>query len=47
MVAKGEGVGKGVGLVVRLGLIDVDFCLWNGLAMRSGQVALRTMSSHL
>ena len=42
VVAKGEG--KGVGW---LGLMDVNYCLWNGLAMRSCCVALGTMSSHL
>ena len=44
VVAKGEGE---VGLVGCLGLIDADYCLWNGLAMRSCCVALETMSSHL
>ena len=43
VVAKGEGVGW----IVSLGLIDADYCLWNGLAMRSCCVALGTMSSHL
>ena len=45
VVAKGE---KGrVGWIVNLALIDADYCLWNGLAMRSCCVALETMSSHL
>ena len=29
-----------------LGLIDADYCLWNGLAMRSCCVTLDTVSSH-
>ena len=45
VVAKGEG--KGVGWLGSLGLIDANYCLWNGLAMRSCCVALETMSSHL
>ena len=45
MVAKGEK--EEVGWIGRLGLIDADYCFWNGLAMRSGCVALGTMSSHL
>ena len=43
VVAKGEGVGW----IGNLGLIDVDYCLWNGLAMRSCCVAQGTMSGHL
>ena len=43
VVAKGEGVGWMRGL----GLTDADYCLWNGLAMRSCCVALGTMSGHL
>ena len=38
----GEGEGSG-----NLGLIDANYCLWNGLAMRYCCVALGTMSSHL
>ena len=38
---------EGVGWIGSLGLIDADYCLWNGLAMRSCCVALGTMSSHL
>ena len=45
MVAKGEG--EGVGWTGNLGLIDADYCPWNGLAMRSCSVALGTLSSHL
>jgi len=45
VVAKGKGVG--VVWIESLGLINADSCLWNGLAMRSCCVALRTMSSHL
>ena len=45
VVAKEEG--KGMGWFGSLGLIDADYFLWNGLAMRSCCVALGTMSSHL
>ena len=45
VVAKREG--ERVGWIGSLGLIDVDYCLWNGLAMRSCYVALGTMSRHL
>ena len=44
-VAKGER--EGVGWIGSLGVTDADYCLWNGLAMRSCCVALGTMSSHL
>ena len=47
VVAKGEGEGKGVGWIGSLGLIDADYCPWNGLAMRSCCVTRGTMSSHL
>ena len=47
VVAEVEGEGKGVGWTGSLGLIDANHCFWNGLAMRSCSVALRTMSSHL
>ena len=46
VVAKGEG-GEGVGLIGSLELIDTNYCLWNGLAMRSCCVALGTLSSLL
>ena len=39
--------GEGVGWIGSLGLIDADYCLWNGLAMRPCCVALGTMSGHL
>ena len=42
-----EGEGEGVGWIGSLGLIYADYCLWNGLAMRSCCVALETMSGHL
>ena len=45
VVAKGEG--EGVGWMGSLGLIDTDYCLWSGLAMRSCCVALGTISSYL
>ena len=44
-VAKGEG--KGAGWTGNLGLIDANYCLWNGLAVVSCCVALGAMSSHL
>ena len=44
-IAKGDG--EGVGWLGSLGLIDTDYCLWKGLAMRFCCVALGTMSSHL
>ena len=45
VVAKGER--EGVGWIGNLELIDADYCLWNGLAMRSCCVVLGTISSHL
>ena len=36
VVAKGEG--EGVGWIGSLGLVDADYCLWNGLAMRDPAV---------
>ena len=40
-----KGKGEGVGWLETLGLIN--YCLWNGLAMRSCHVVLGNMSSHL
>ena len=45
VVAKGEE--EGVGWLGILGLIDTNYCLWNGIAMRSCCVALGTISSPL
>ena len=45
VVAKGKW--EGVGWMGSLGLIDSDYCLWNGLAMRSCCIILGSMSSHL
>ena len=45
VVAKEEG--EGVEWIGNLGLIDANYCIWNGLAMRSCSVALGTISSHL
>ena len=45
VVAKGQG--DKVGWLGSLELIYTNYCLWNGLAMRSCCVALGTMSSHL
>ena len=39
--------GKGVGGIGSLGLTDANYCFWNGLAMRSRCVALRTTSRYL
>ena len=44
VLAKGEG---GLGWISNFGLIDTNYCLWNGLAMISCCVVLGTMSSHL
>ena len=30
VVAKGKGEGEGVGWTGNVGLIDADYCLWNG-----------------
>ena len=38
---------EGVGWIGSLGLTDANYCLWNGLAIRSCCVALGTLSSHL
>ena len=43
--AKGEA--EGMGWIENLGLMDANYSLWNGLAMRSCCVALGTMFSHL
>ena len=45
VVAKGEG--EGVEWLGSFGLIDANYCLWNGLTMRSCWVALSTMSRYL
>ena len=45
VIAKGEG--EGMGWIGSLGVTDADYCLWNGLAMRSCWVAPETVSSHL
>ena len=45
VIAKGEV--EGVVWIGSLGLIDVEYCLGNGLAMRTCCVALGSMSSHL
>jgi len=42
VVAQGEG--KGVGGIGSLGLMDTNYCSWNGFTMRSCCVALRIMS---
>ena len=45
VVAKGEG--KGVGWIGSSGLIDANYCLWNGSAMKSCCIALGTTFNHL
>ena len=45
VVAKGEE--EGVGWFGSLGLIDANYCIYNGLTMRFCCAVLRTMSSHL
>ena len=47
VVALGRGEGERVGWIGSLALMDADCCFWNGIAMRSGCVALGTMSSSL
>ena len=42
-----RGGGERSGMDWEFGLTDADYCLWNGLAIRSCCVALKTMSSHL
>ena len=42
-----KGVGEGMEWTGNLRLIDANYCLCNGLAMRSCCVVLGTMSSHL
>ena len=42
-----QGGGGGSGMAGNLGLIDANYCLWNGLVMRSCCVVLGTMSGHL
>ena len=38
---------EGVGWTGNLGLIDTNYCFWNGEAMRSCCIALGTISSYL
>ena len=38
---------EGVGWIGSLGLMDANYCSWNGFTMRSYCVALRTMSRYL
>ena len=45
VVAKGEG--ERLGRTENMGLIDANYCLWNGLAMRSCCVALGIIYRHL
>ena len=42
-----KGEREGVGWTGSLGLTDANYCLWNGMAMRSCCVPLGTISSHL
>ena len=36
-----------IGWIGILGLVDANYCFWNGLTMRYFYVALRTMSRYL
>ena len=45
VVAKGER--EGVGWTGSLGLIDENYCIWSGQAMKSCCIAQGTISSHL
>ena len=45
MVAKGEVEGEG--WTGSLGLIDANYCIWSGQAMRSCCIAQGTICSHL
>ena len=41
------GEREGVGGIGSLGLTDAKYCSWNGLTMRSGCAALKTMSRYV
>ena len=41
------GEREGVGRIRSLGLLDANYCSWNGFTMRSCCVTLRTMSRYL
>ena len=41
-----QGEREGVGGIGSLGLMDANYCSWNGFIMRSCCVALRTMSRY-
>ena len=47
VVAKGDRKGERLGWTGNLGLIEANYCLWNGLAMRFCSIALGPISSHL
>ena len=47
VVAKGEEEEEGVGWTGNLGLIDANYCIWCGLAVRSCCTAQGTISSLL
>ena len=42
-----QGEREGVGGIGSLGLMDANYCSWNGFTVRSCCVALRTMSRYL
>ena len=42
-----SGEREGVGGIGSLGLMDANYCSWNGFIMKSCCVALRTMSRYL
>ena len=47
LLVAGGGERKGVGWTGNLGLMDANFCLWNGYAMRFCCIAVRTISTYL
>ena len=42
-----EGEEEGVGWIGNLELVDENYCIWSGQAMRSCCIAQGTISSHL
>ena len=39
--------GEGVGWTKSLGLVDANYCIWSGWAMKSCSIAQGTISNHL
>ena len=46
-LAVAQGEQEEVGGIGNLGLMDANYCFWNGLTMRACCVALSTMSRYL